>query len=267
MFKRFFSLRARLYLGIAAWLLLAYLIVSLRYVSQVGKAVQMDIQATALTEEILRPTDTPAEQARFTQLGSNPRGRETPFYFFVLVSLSGQEIEHPIQPEHTNLPSVIHFYEIRTIAGVDLPGYAVSVVWRQAPLNTCWVPVPYFRLFSISVKTALRRISLTAMSRQKDVFAANVGFFHPAFAQSVGWSPTSARILHRIDVSVPRTQKVYRWGAFSPPPVYGYICFCRAGGVRSFALYRNREEAQKAVLRLWDTNGYTQVVRQGRHSP
>jgi len=81
MFKRFLSRRTRLYLGGAAWLLLAYLIVSLRYVSQVGKAVQMDIQATALTEEILRPTDTPAEQARFTELGSTPRGRDTPLLF------------------------------------------------------------------------------------------------------------------------------------------------------------------------------------------
>lgn len=279
MFKWLRSKRARLYLGVVSWLLVAYLLVSLRYASQIGTAVTMDMKATSLTDKMLRSTDASVAREPSTRSHSNRRERDSPLYLFVLLSLSDQEVQHPIASEQGMLPGVIHFYEIRTVAGADLPGYAVSVVWKKLSPNSFQLPAPFFRLSTASVNTSSRKISLIASTyRHGDVFAANVGLlspfgefgirgmFSPRSVEFAGWPPSLLRSVHRIDASVPRTQKTYRWGVFSPPPVFGYICFGRAG-VKSFALYRDKEEAQKAVLRLWDTEGHTEVVQPERHSP
>lgn len=276
MFRRFqFQYRrVRLYLAIVLWLTLACLIAELRYISQVSTAVAMDMKATSLSEEILRCVqDTSATGKKTTLPRSTPPKRGAPLYLYVILSLSQQEVEQPIEAKQALLPSVLHFYEIRTIAGVDLPGYAVSAVWKKVSQDSFWIPAPYFHLSAASVNTSSRRISLTTMSYQGDIFAANVGFLspafgkfggvgslHPRFIKFAGWSPSLVGSLHRVEVSMPHEHKDYRWGAFSPPPTYGRISFC-PDRVKAFALYRNREEAQKAVLRLWDTNGRIETVQ------
>lgn len=252
------SRKAKWYIGTVAYLVLAVLLLSLRWVSQVGKVVLMD--AEVARSPFGRTISAQSEKVCPSPPVALQPNHSKPIYWCIVLSLTSAEVTQPIDVGEGCLPISLDVYETRAIAGKDLAGYTVSVTSDSIPVRSVAIPVPFFGLSRASAKTALRKVTLLAMSRHGDLYAANVGLLSPHLRDVRDWSAPTPKDFHLVSLSVPNEkQKRYRWAAFAPAPVYQRIRFCNTE-VRAYAFYRTPEQAGRAALRLWDVSGNMDVV-------
>lgn len=252
------SRKAKWYITIVAYLALIILLLSLRWVSQIGNVVLMDAEVARSPFGRISPAHS--EKVHPHQRVAQQPHRSKPLYWCILLSLTDAEVEQPVDIGEGCLPASLDIYETRAIAGKDLAGYTVSVTSDSIPVRSVAIPVPFFQLSRVSAKTALRKVTLLAMSRRGDLYAANVGLLSPHLRDVRGWSAPTPKDFHLVSLSVPNEkQKRYRWAAFVPAPVYQRIRFCDTE-VRAYAFYRTPEQAGRAALRLWDVSGNMEVI-------
>lgn len=253
-----FPRKAKWYITVIMCLMFALLLLSLRWVSQIGNVVLMDAEVARSPFGRFSPAHS--EKVHPHQPVAQQPHRNKPLYWCILLSLTDAEVEQPVDIGEGCLPASLDIYETRAIAGKDLAGYTVSVTSDSIPVRSVAIPVPFFQLSRVSAKTALRKVTLLAMSRRGDLYAANVGLLSPHLRDVRGWSAPTPKDFHLVSLSVPNEkQKRYRWAAFVPAPVYQRIRFCDAE-VRAYAFYRTAEQAGRAALRLWDVSGNMEVV-------
>ncbi len=256
--KPMLSPKAKVYAAFASWFVLAFLLLSWRYVSQVGEVIVMD---ASVGSRFRVPGQSPSTCERHAQLTDEPRSSSQPLYWYVLLPLPSGDLAQPIVPQARALPVLVQAYELRAAAGKNLPGYGLAVIWDANPAAAFWIPIPFFSLSRTFVRTSSGEVPLVLMRRHGDIYGANVGLLSPRLQDIRGWSPPPPDNLYLVTVSVrPSGAKIYRWAVFSPPPIYQSICF-RKSSVKAYAFYGTKSEAEKAALRLWDSTGSIETMK------
>lgn len=135
------SRKAKWCITIVAYLALIILLLSLRWVSQIGNVVLMDAEVDRSPFGRVSPART--EKVHPHQPVAQQPHRSKPLYWCILLSLTDAEVEQSVDIGEGCLPVSLGMYEIRAIAGKDLAGYTVSVTSDSIPVRSVAIPVPF----------------------------------------------------------------------------------------------------------------------------